>query len=111
MILRVSLLLRFIHVFARAYALETPKHIFSLKFFDETLAKFNYEQVVKSWLVDPTLVIPLSLSEYLVSWFRDPFSLLDAMFCRLFGLPNCSSFKAKWVPMANHVLLTGDSFN
>ena len=33
------------------------------------------------------------------------------MFCRLYGLPNCSLFKAQWHPMANHILLTGHSFN
>ena len=98
-------------VFSRAYALETPKHLFSPKFFDETLAKLNNEQVVKSWLEDPTLVIPISLSSYPVSWFREPLSFLATMFCRLFGLPNYSLFKVKWVPMVNHVILTGDSFN
>ena len=82
-------------VFARAYALATPKHLFSRKFFDETLAKLNNEQVVKSWLEDLTLVIPISLSAYPVSWFREPFSLLATMFCRLFGLPNCSLLKVK----------------
>ena len=97
-------------VFSRAYALPTPKKLLYLKFIKEIHAKFNYEQVVKSWLNDPTLVIPVSLSAYPVSWFREPFSLLEAMFCRLYGLPNCSLFKKKWVPMENHVLLTGDSF-
>ena len=72
-------------VFVRAYALETPKKPFLLKFFDESLAKLNNEQVVKSWLEDPILVIPVSLSAYPVSWFREPFSLLEAMFCRLYG--------------------------
>ena len=97
-------------VFERAYALETPKQLFSPKFFDETLTKFNNEQVVKSWMEEPTLAIPISLLAYPVSWFRESFSLLAAMFCRLFGLPNCSLFKAKWVPMENHVFLIGDSF-
>ena len=55
-------------------------------------------------------MIPISLLAYLFSWFREPFLLLAAMFCRLYGLPNCSLFKKKWVPMENHVLLTCDSF-
>ena len=97
-------------VFARAYGLKTPKQFFSTNFFDEFLSKSNYDQVVKCWLEDPTLVIPVSLSAYPVSWFRETFSLLAAMFCRLYGLPNCSLFKKKWVPMVNHVLVTGDSF-
>ena len=97
-------------VFARAYGLKTPKQFFLAKFFDDFLSKSNYDQVAKCWLEDPTLVIPVSLSAYPVSWFREPFSLLAAMFCRLYGLPNCSLFKKKWTPMENHVLLTGDSF-
>ena len=98
-------------VFARDYGLKTPKQFFLAKLFDEFLSKSNYEQVVKCWLEDPTLVIPVSLSAYPVSWFRDPFLLLAAMFCRLYGLPNYSLFKAKWVPMTKHVFLAGDSFN
>ena len=33
------------------------------------------------------------------------------MFCRLYGSTKCSLFKAKWVLVAHHILLTGDSFN
>ena len=98
-------------VFARAYSLPIPKQLLSLKFFDESQDKFNYKEVVKSWLEDPTLDILVSLPAYPVSWFREPFSLMCAMFCRLYGLSNCSSFKVQWVPMANHILLTGHSFN
>ena len=67
-------------VFARAYGLKTPKQFFSGNFFDKFLSKSKYEQVVKCWLEDPTLVIPVSLFAYLVSWFREYFSLLEAMF-------------------------------
>ena len=99
----VSIALFAPEVFSQAYGLKTPKHFFSGKCFDKFLSKSKYEQVVKCWLEDPTLVIPVSLSAYLVSWFREPLSLLAAMFCRLFGLPNISLFKEKWVPMVNHV--------
>ena len=57
------------------------------------------------------LDILVSLPAYPVSWFREPLSLTCAMICRLYGLPNCSSFQAKWVPLANHILLTGHWFN
>ena len=33
------------------------------------------------------------------------------MFCRLYGLSNCSVFKVEWVLVAHHILLTGESFN
>ena len=98
-------------IFARAYAFPTPKQLLSSKFVEEGHANLNYEQVVKSWLQDPMLDIPVSLPAYPVSWFREPFSLLCAMICRLYGLTNCSPFQAKWVPLANHILLTGHPFN
>ena len=66
----VSIALFHLDVFSRDYALKTPKQLFSSKFFDETLAKFNYKKVVKNFLADPTVVIPLSLLECPVSWFR-----------------------------------------
>ena len=52
-----------------------------------------------------------STNAYPISWFRELFSLLAAMFCRLYGSANCTLFKAKWVTVAHHILLTGDSFN
>ena len=72
------------NVFARAYALATPKRLLSSKFFDKTLAKFNYKEVVKSWLEDPTIVVLDSLPTYLVSWFKEPFLLQVIWFTKLF---------------------------
>ena len=58
---------------------------------------------------------PLFLAEpgiaYPISWFRKPFSLLDAMFCRLYGEANCTHFKLEWVLATQHIILTGESFN
>ena len=48
---------------------------------------------------------------YPISWFREPFSLLAAMFCRLNGEANCTYFKSECVPAAQHIILTGESFN
>ena len=47
---------------------------------------------------------------YPVTWFKEPYSLLVAMLCRLYDLPNCSMFKYEWDPIAHHVLATGHSF-
>ena len=47
---------------------------------------------------------------YPVTWFREPYSLLAAMLCRICGLPNCSIFKAKWDPIAHPILTTGEYF-
>ena len=47
---------------------------------------------------------------YPVEWFKEPYSLLAAMLCRLYGLPNCSLFKEEWAPIAHHIITTGESF-
>ena len=47
---------------------------------------------------------------YPIAWFKEPYSLLAAMLCRLYGLPNFSVFKAEWAPVSHHVLTTGESF-
>ena len=80
-------------VFSRDYALGPPKELLTSNFFNESLSRFIYEEVVKSWLEDPTLVIPPSILAYPISWFKEPFALLEAMIFMLYGLPNYSSFK------------------
>ena len=47
---------------------------------------------------------------YPSEWFKEPYSLLAAMLCRLYGLPNYSYFKEEWAPIAHHVITTGESF-
>ena len=42
--------------------------------------------------------------------FSFPFNL-TAMLCRLYGLANCTVFKAEWEPNVHHVLTTWESFN
>ena len=37
-------------VFSRGQALGPPKHLLTLKFLDEAISRFNYEEVVKSWM-------------------------------------------------------------
>ena len=46
---------------------------------------------------------------YPVEWFKEPYSLLAAMLCRLYGLPNCSYFKEEWASISHHVITTGKS--
>ena len=60
---------------------------------------------------NPTEFIPKVDKDYPISWFREPFSLLAAMFCQLFGLPNYRDFKDEWTPIAHHLLLIGECFN
>ena len=37
-------------VFSRAYALVPPRQLLTSKFLDEAITRFNYEEVVKSWM-------------------------------------------------------------
>ena len=45
-------------IFAKAYALSPSKQLLNRKFIDEVVSHFNYEQVVKSWMVNPTVFSP-----------------------------------------------------
>ena len=44
-------------IFAKAYELEHLKQLRSCKFLVEATSRFNYEEVVKSWMENPTLFI------------------------------------------------------
>ena len=48
---------------------------------------------------------------YPTSWFKEPFSLPTAMFCRLYGEENCTFFKVEWIPAAENIIITGESLN
>ena len=98
-------------VFVRAYALGPPRQLLTSKFLDEAISRYNYEEVVKSWMDNKELFGSTPTNAYPISWFREPFSLLVAMLCRLYGSASCTMFQAKWVPVAQHVLFIGDSFN
>ena len=80
-------------------------------FLDEAISCFDYEDVVKSWMENPTMFSSQLGNIYPTSWFREPFSLLTAMFCRLYGEANCTFFKAEWVPTTQHIIVTCESFN
>ena len=75
------------------------------------MAQYNFEEMIKSWMDNPAEFIPKPNKSFHVSSFRDLFSLLATMLYRLYGIPNCTVFKAKWVPLAHHVVTTGESFN
>ena len=98
-------------IFSKAYALGLPKQLLNRKFLDEEISHFNYKVVVKSWMENPTVFISQPGNIYPTSWFREPFSLLASMFCRLYGEANCTFFKEKWVSTARHIILIRESFN
>ena len=47
---------------------------------------------------------------YPVAWSTEPYSLLESMLCRMYGIPNYSVFKFEWDPVSHHVLTTSESF-
>ena len=59
---------------------------------------------------NPATFLPKIDMLYLVSRFREYFSLLAAMLCKLFGLSNSIVFKAEWALIAHHILTTRESF-
>ena len=98
-------------IFSKGYGLGISKQLLNYNFLDEVISRFDYKDVVKSWMENPTKFILQPSNIYPISWFREPFSLLVAMFCRLYGEANCSLFKVERVSTAHHILLTGESFN
>ena len=44
------------------------------------MSQFDFEEVIKSWMDNPAEFIPKEDKAYPISWFREPFSLLAAMF-------------------------------
>ena len=47
---------------------------------------------------------------YPIEWFKERYSLLAPILCRLYGLPKCSFFKEEWAPIAHHIITIGESF-
>ena len=43
---------------------------------------------------------------YPIEWFKELYSLLAAMLCRIYGLPNYSFFKEEWAPILHHIITT-----
>ena len=80
------------------------------KFSKAAKTRFNFDEMLKSWMHQPSKFSKRSDDLNPVTWFKEPYSLLAAMLCRLYGLPNCSVFKAEWAPIAHRVLAIDDSF-
>ena len=71
---------------------------------------FNFDQMMKSWMAEPHKLSQRKDQLYPIEWFKELYSLLVAMLCRLYGLPNCSYFKKEWAPIAHHVITMVESF-
>ena len=50
--------------------------------------------MIKLLMENPVEFLPKPDKLYHISWFREPFSMLATMLCKLYGFPNCTGFKA-----------------
>ena len=97
-------------VFTRVYALKPAIQPLTIECAQSSKTRFNFEEMLKSWMHEPGKLLQRADDLYPVTWFKDPYSLLAAMLCRLYHLPNSFVFKDEWAPVGHHVLETNDSF-
>ena len=96
--------------FVRIYTLKPFRQLLDADFVKAAKSRFNFDQMLKSWMAEPRKSSQRKDQLYPIEWFKEPYSLLAAMLCRLYGLPNCSYFKEEWAPIVHHVITTGESF-
>ena len=96
--------------FARIYALKLYTQLLDADFVNAAKSNFNFDQMLKSWMTEPHKFFKRKDELYPVEWFKEPYSLLATMLCKLYGLPNCSFFKEEWAPITHHIITTSESF-
>ena len=77
----------------RIYALKPYTQLLDVDFVNTAKSKFNFDQMLKSWMTEPHKFSKRKDELYPIEWFKEPYSLLAVMLCRNYGLPNCSFFK------------------
>ena len=97
-------------VFIKAYGLKPAIQPLNAEFFQASKTKFNFDEMVKYWMNEPSKFSQRKDYLYPITWFREPYSLLAYMLCRLYGLRNCSIFKAERVPISHRILTTSEYF-
>ena len=79
--------------FVRIYALKPFMHLLNADFINAAKSRFNFNQILKSWMDEPRKFFQRKDDLYPIEWFKEPYSLLATMLCRFYGVPNCSYFK------------------
>ena len=92
------------------YALKTPQQLLTEEFLKKSIPKFNIDELIKSWMDETTLYAHRPDMKYSIFWFKEPYSLLTAIFYRVYGLPNCSYFGSEWDPIAYRIIYTDQPF-
>ena len=100
----------FLDVFIRAYGLKPIRQPLDADFILASKTRFNLTEMLKSWTSERSKFLQRKDDLDPITWFREPYSLITSMLCKLYGLPNCSIFKDEWAPVAHHILTTGSSF-
>ena len=85
-------------------------HLLYVDFIKATKSRFNFDQMLKSWMAEPRKFSQRKDKLYPIEWFKELYSLLATMLCRIYGLPNRSYFRKEWASIAHHVLTAGESF-
>ena len=96
--------------FVKIYAHKPYIQLLDADFFNTAKSKFNFGQMLKSYMTEPRKISKRKDQLYPVEWFKEPYSLLVAMLCRIYGLSSCSFFKEEWAPIAHHIVTTGEAF-
>ena len=79
--------------FVRIYALKLFIQLLDANFLKVAKSIFNFDQMLKSWMSEPHKFSKRKDQLYPIEWFKEPYSLLATMLCRIYGLPNYSLFK------------------
>ena len=98
-------------VFTRAYALKPVVQPLNIEFTQSSKTRYNFNEMLKYWMNEPRKFSQRDGNLYPVTWFREPYSLLEAMLCILYGLLNFYVFKSEWDLVTHHVLTIGKSFS
>ena len=95
--------------FVRIYALKPLMQLLDADFIKVAKSRFNFDQMLKSWMAKPRKFSQRKDKLYPIEWFKELYSLLATMLCRIYGLPNYSYFKEEWAPISHHVITIGES--
>ena len=90
--------------FVKNYALKPFRQLLNADFIKAAKSRYSFDQILKSWMTKPHKLSQRKDDLYPIEWFKEPYSLLAAMFCRLYGLSNSSYFKEEWALISHHVI-------
>ena len=96
-------------IFVKIYTLKPFMQLLNADFVKDAKSRYNFDQMLKYWMAERRKFSQIKDELYPIEWFNEPFSLLAAMLCRLYSLPNWSYFKEEWASISHHVITTGKS--